>query len=292
MKTVLKISLALLVSLGVTSCETIIDYDLPREDQKLTMDTKLLAGDSISVFIGTTMYPLDNGSPGAPTNATVKIYENGQYLADLTLRDNFFQGGVPYVYSSSEYIKSGNSYKIEASLEGYETIHAEQFVREAVRIDETYFDASRQELTFTFNDPETKDDHYLITIYEAEYSYRYSYSTRDIAVDFFDQDYFVDPFGEEEKYGQRGYMSDQYFNGQKKTVTLQIPSFYDDEFDDYRYYVELWRITADLYEHERTKSAAFLSENPFAEPVQIYSNVANGYGIVGGAAIDREQFYP
>lgn len=286
--------LSLLIAFAMlSSCETIIDYDLPREADKLTIDTKLLVGDTVAVIIGTSIYSLENSDPGLPKNASVKLYENNVEVATLKYRANSQSSFSPNSYTCDYRISENNTYKVEAALNGYPTAFGEQLVKESIPVETVAFDTNTRDLEFTFIDPASKDDFYLITIIERTQSYRYAYTTDDIAINFFDDQYFEDPFGESEKYGLNGYLSDQYFNGKTKTVRLNIPQFstgYDDE--KFRFQVELWRVSADLYEHERTKAISHTSDNPFSEPVQVYSNIENGYGIVGSAAVQRKLFFP
>lgn len=273
----------------IFSCETTIDYDLPQEPSKITIDSKLLVGNSPLVYVYTSVSALSRQDPPEVTNAEVKLYENGVFVSKLSPELNLY--GQTF-YTSNHKISSDQHYKVEVSLPEYETAFGEGLTKDAVPVSSTVFDTSNFNLEFTFQDPPTSGDYYLITVRSLTDSYPIQYSTNDVVINFFDEDTFDDPFsGSGEKYGQNGYMTDQLFNGKTKTVRMTIQDR-DISNNQTPRLIELWRISEDLYNHERTKAVAWQSENPFSEPVQIYSNIENGYGIVGTAAVNRKQFFP
>lgn len=285
-------------TLLLVSCETTIDYDLPTEPSKITIDTKLKTGDSVAVVVGTSIYALSSNNPILmDTTAKVWLYENNVPVSRLTITENPAPRNVRFFFSSDYKLKANQTYKVEASLNGYTTAFGEGISKDSVPISSTQFDSISKNLVLTFQDPPTKGDYYMITISNQSPYYLHNYSTNDVVLDFFDNTSFDDPFGDgsgNEKYGTNGYLSDQYFNGKTKTLKLRIDEIYvgNDPNFDIRYYVQLWRISEDLYEHQRTKAIAWQSDNPFSEPVQIYSNISNGYGIVGTVALSSKQFYP
>jgi len=277
------------IALLLSACETTIDYDLPQEPSKITIDTKLLVDDTPIVHVFTSVSALSRQDPSEAVGAEVMLYENGVFVSELPM------GQSPYgqpIYTSNYPIKANQVYKVQVALPNYTTAFGEGLAKEAIPITNVVFDSISHDLAFTFQDPPTKEDYYLITARAITNDYSIYYSTNDVVIDFFEDNSFDDPFGGSgEKFGEKGYMSDQYFNGKTKTVRITIEEdlVY---FPEGRFYIELWRISEDLYNHQRTKAIAWTSENPFSEPVQIHSNIENGYGIVGTAAVSREQFYP
>ncbi|WP_417589915.1 DUF4249 domain-containing protein [Owenweeksia hongkongensis] len=272
-----------------SSCETTIEYDLPQEPNKITIDSKLVEGDTPVVHVFTSTYTLSRDNPGKPKNAEVSLIENGIEVSKLTVQSNLY--GETY-YSSDYQILPNELYRVQVSLPEYETAFGEGLTKEAVPVSSTIFDTSSNDLEFTFQDPPTSGDYYLITVKSLTDSYPISYSTNDVVINFFDEYTFDDPFSSGgEKIGQNGYMTDELFNGKTKTVRMTVRDI-DIPHNQTPRLIELWHISEDLYNHERTKAVAWQSENPFSEPAQIYSNITNGYGIVGTAAVDRKQFFP
>lgn len=297
MKT-LKHTVKLFIGLIIfASCETTIDYDLPTEPSKITIDTKLRTGDSAAVVVGTSIYALSSNNPILmDTTATVLLYENNVPVSQLEITENPSPRNVRFFFSSDYKLKANQTYKVEASLNGYNTASGEGILKDPIPITSTQFDSTSKNLILTFQDPPTKDDYYMITVSDSSMNDFYYYSTNDVVLDFFDASSFDDPLGDgsgNEKYGMNGYLSDQYFNGKTKTLSVKVDNIINEAaFYGISYHVQLWRISHDLYEHERTKAVAWQSDNPFSEPVQIYSNISNGYGIVGTVALSSKQFYP
>ncbi len=279
-------------SILFSACEITIDYDLPQIPDRITIETRLTAGDSASVIVGTSKYALSNKDPEFLNfDATVWLYENNIPVSQLIPTPN--TSGINFSYTSNYQLKTNQVYKVEAAINGYSNAFGEGLLKEPVPINSTEYDSINRNLKFTFHDPPTAGDYYMITLSAGfQSNYPIYFSTNDISIDFFVDESFSDPFGgNEEDYGDKGYFTDQYFNGKDKSIRITIldEGF---QFNNVPLTIELWRINKDLYDHERTKAVAWESENPFSEPVQIYSNIENGYGIVGTVAVSKRQFYP
>lgn len=95
-------------------------------------------------------------------------------------------------------------------------------------------------------------------------------------------------------YNQYGIFSDELFNGHVKEINFSIwknSNFIYDEYkekypfygyDSTKNYVNLVQISKEMYLYLKTKTEALSSQNnPFSEPVQIYSNIRGGTGILG-----------
>ncbi len=75
--------------------------------------------------------------------------------------------------------------------------------------------------------------------------------------------------------------SDIQFNGRSESFDAYYPIY--SEFDSTKIYAQLISISAEYYKYIKSivlyKSS---NDNLFSEPVQVYSNVQNGFGIVLG----------
>ena len=91
-------------------------------------------------------------------------------------------------------------------------------------------------------------------------------------------------------------LHDLLFNGQNKALEIELKDFEKDIYidkDGYFYSYKTLSIT--LYLHNISKSYYYYrtslelyenaSRNPFAQPVQVFSNISNGFGIFAGAQI-------
>ena len=90
-------------------------------------------------------------------------------------------------------------------------------------------------------------------------------------------------------------ITDALFNGGRKQLVLRIPSFYADTFVDTvdgrpittNAQVKLKHVSEDYVRYLKSyRKAADNSGNPFAEPVNVFTNVKNGYGLFSLIAVD------
>ena len=97
---------------------------------------------------------------------------------------------------------------------------------------------------------------------------------------------------------EQGLFNDLVFNGQTKSLQVSIPKFFLEEEYIYQdgntvYESGLKKIRFYLhnislpYFYFRTSLQAYdqTSGSPFAQPVQVYSNIENGFGIFAGAQV-------
>ena len=80
-------------------------------------------------------------------------------------------------------------------------------------------------------------------------------------------------------------MKDVNFNGRQKQLKVSVASYM---LNDIKYssrppsrpYVKVYQVTEEYFKYIKSLSAyQNSSDNPFAEPVNVYTNIANGYGI-------------
>ena len=93
----------------------------------------------------------------------------------------------------------------------------------------------------------------------------------------------LNPFMDETSYsGDDALFSDILFNGETKQIEFTIFLGKIDEGEDVlsSLKVELRNVSESYYYYYRSVDLHQMNEgNPFAEPVQVYSNVENGLGI-------------
>lgn len=85
--------------------------------------------------------------------------------------------------------------------------------------------------------------------------------------------------------------SDQLFNGREYEFTVESRLREGDEGTNY-VVVELQSITRELYNYiKSTMLYRITPQDSYTEPIMIYSNVENGWGIFGGISTDRHVVY-
>ena len=96
--------------------------------------------------------------------------------------------------------------------------------------------------------------------------------------------------GEVSAYGTAFVFSDDFLNGKTYTLKFNIGNTYysynNDE--DSNMAISLHTINEEQYQYAVSRELQYENEgNPFAEPVQVYNNIENGYGIFVGYSSDQ-----
>ncbi|WP_412068818.1 DUF4249 family protein [Rubrivirga sp. IMCC43871] len=83
---------------------------------------------------------------------------------------------------------------------------------------------------------------------------------------------------------------DDTFDGRTKTFTLSPSDRYAEGYRDGRLRIQIAALSADLYDAYRISYFSGGDDNPFAEPVNLPTNVVGGYGIVGAVTLAEATF--
>jgi hypothetical protein len=230
------------------------------------------------------------------TNGLILLYEN-----------NVLKDTLVYETSSGSYLVkrntravSGNTYSIKASAQGFTTIEAETKtpkttpIQSITRRPNVKKDANGNfldEVKITFTDDPSVANYYLFRVRQPQYqggtnvSYTGIGCMRSTDRDIEGRD-AGDPTDFERCIDNEFFLRDINFNGKVKELILFIrherlePFLIPGTNRAVKSIVELHSITADQYKYRKSLSAYRDAEdNPFAEPVLVYGNVKNGYGI-------------
>ena len=286
-----------LVSIVFISCETVIDVDIPTEPAKLVINSTLIPGQPFRVNLSTSQHILDDSDYKNITGAEIKIYEDGQLLTTLpdSAKGNYISGSfMP---------KIGRKYRIEAGKNGFETVTAEERLPEksarivSVKVDtvETNdFGYIQKRLEFDIEiEDGNEENYYEIIIARTNVWQRYdnivgpplvvdTISSKDL--EYLESDNAS--LEEFQNYGQSIYFDDGLFNGKKYHITVSAQyrsnSGWEGILEDY-YEIYLRNTSEAYYLYKRsTELQNWTEDDPFAQPVQVYNNINNGYGIFAG----------
>ena len=274
--------LFLFVLLLFGSCveEVTLEFD---HEPKLCINC-ILNPDSLIKASVTLSHSLDNSAQFEPVNnANIKLYEDDIFKGELT-----FLGMGKYLLKQKP--ESGKDYKIIVEAQGYETLEAFTKVPEKPLLNYSK-DTTRIlenvnwpliDLNVQIIDKQGAD---LYWIYQTWIVNGVKYGGASQAINA----PFVDPFNRiidtEEKYGFRFFlqvrMTDEGYDGQKLNFT--IPDIVENNRTQHF-------LKADKHYDKYIKTVIInrlneTDELPFYEPIQIYSNIENGYGIFGSCAI-------
>ncbi len=289
------------------SCEKTVIVDVPVQPSKLVVNGIVQANNVFAIKVSKSVAVLASTTFNSfkVDNALVTLYENG-ILKDTFLYNNLTNNYVPINGTVSLVNKT---YKLVASLNGFATVDAETTtpsnitIQNISRIKNARTDANgntQDEVKLKFVDNATELNYYIFKIKkpnynngaQVQYDNIYCIISNDVDIDRTSN---ADPTDVNSCIDREFLMSDKNFNGSTKIITLFIDSYNLDEYTNpfnqrkYKSIVEINSISKNYYNYRRSVQTYRDNEdNPFSEPVLVYSNVNNGYGIFTTYTLGRD----
>lgn len=272
-------------------CEKEVPFDSDNETSKLVLNS-LFTPDSIwSVHVSRSLSVLDNGDLDSVFDATVTITDDIGSPAIL-LHHNL--AGF-YIADSARPIPN-RTYTLNASAPTYEPVSATNAIPGAVQIlnlDTTFIynpDSSVDlKVSITFNDPAGLANFYLVEMIRYD---TISFGMDTIGYSFPEYMTCTDPNIETESEFDNVYryllFKDSSFDGQEYTLDFEVENFIHDNSGgggNFKASASLNLISSsEAFFNYRRSYLAYqrVDGNPFAQPVQVYTNVEGGYGIFAG----------
>ena len=295
-----------------SSCERTVTLDLPEHESKLVVNS-IFSNDSIwKLSVSQSTGILDNDDFGFMDNAEVTIYQDGNFLETLSLETietttyDYTTGQeeieeIPF-YTSENVATSNHEYSVEVAVNGFETASATATLPTPVNISEVTvenlfadveegYQQQEGSLSITFDDPEGENFYELKVWAAFEYTYS-DYIFNDSINDYIAQEVTEEVFyniyletndvalsNDANKSGQSILFTDEFFEGDTKTLALQT---YDAIPLDGSIVVELRSISKEVYLYNSSyNNQRWSRDDPFSEPIFVYSNIENGFGIFG-----------
>jgi len=281
------------------SCEKDITLNLKEPEDMLCLDCILEAGNDSVVIYVTKVQSVENTGDLVPAdNAEIILQKDGEILPGIMNKGN----GKYVLYQTPE---EGKTYQIQVNVDGYKPLLAEtkvplkpmvevDFVRDTI-YDETIWKGYRTYISLLVHltDLPTKDNYWFMRAYMRSIggkpygSYAISYQTDNLLFDafnrYYNQDYsyrftsydYIAALRLDDSSMKNGNIRFSMSAGNQPTVFVINA---DENFDKY-YKSSIKQFLT--YEYD---------ELPIFEPVQIYSNVENGFGIFGSIAVTRFYF--
>lgn len=285
-----------------TACEKEVEIKVPVKDPSLVIMALQEKGEYVVASIGRSRHILEP-QPGfdlrehySVKNAQVVLYE------DATAIDTLIYSPSEYIYMSkyNRVMVDGRTYTLKANAPGFKEVSSETIVPSQSQIVETRWNRNVRtnsygekidEVIIKFNDPAGERNFYLIKVFQPSIPNFGDYTVGCVSTtdkDIETVGYDDDPIETDDCIdGGNLLLRDVNFNGAQKQVKLNIiSSFLDNTWTDpntgqtARPYVKVYRITESHFKFAKSYSVFDnADDNPFAEPVNVYSNVRNGYGI-------------
>ncbi len=281
------------------ACETTekID-DFPLRPSQLVVNC-FFTQDNIWEFqVSKSLSVLDNADLKLINNATIKLFKDSDLIETLTK-----QGADGLYRCGNSLPQIGHEYSIEVSSPDFaNTLFAKELTPQAVPVsnvsavirDSHFYENERYDgriyyggnvegnFNILFTDPPGAENFYQLsiyyydTVYIQEDSMEYEINRNEITI--WSDDAAVENDGD---YNTKLLITDYIFNGEDYQLKV--------DFRDWRprrgrqYYIQLITINRSGYLYRKSIDDYNKARNdPFAEPVQIFCNIENGYGIFSG----------
>ena len=288
------------LSLFLLGCETTekID-DFPLRPSQLVVNCYFHENAIFEFQVSKSLSVLDNADLKLVNDATVKLFKNNELLETLTE-----QSEDGWYRAENTRPETGEEYSIEVSSPDFEQVLlSTELAPQKVLIsdvsvqvrDSSYYEYETGEgrkeywgqaegsFNITFSDPASFENFYALSVffidtmyYDYENPPRISVEKRNVSIS--SDDASIENDGD--NYIKLLFR-DLLFDGQAYQLKI--------DFEDWQarrgkeYFIELTSLQKGGYLYKRSIGDYYQARNdPFAEPVQIYSNIENGYGIFTG----------
>ena len=252
--------------------EVVVPIDVEDPDPVLAVGAYFSNNmDSYNIAVSQAVGALSDLENTNQDSALIQIFEEGLLFDEFILNrfalEDFEQDFVP-----------GNNYRLQVSKSGFETISAEAVYPSLVEIDTAYFrennvvgefDEELKQVQINFQDPVGSN------FYEIKAYIFYEFDSETYLYPLYPSN---DQFNGQRGRGEGLFFSDENFEGELAEIIINYSDFEVEE--DAEVILELRHITEDYLLFDLSLELAFNSnDNPFSEPVQVKSNIENGFGV-------------
>ena len=290
---------------SIISCEKIITFEGEDIVPKLVINSIFEKDSIFKVHVSNSKSIVGNGSISNISNASVLIKDiNGNIIDSLIYGNNGF-------YIGQQKPNQITDYKLEVNHTNYSSVYSIDNLPSLITINNidtntiisNDFDdlEERIELTVSFDDPFGTQNFYLVESFvSGPYGFIYNDDTiweansdTTLQVEMILTDEVFQNNGNPKQ--NSGIFNDLLFDGQTKLLNLEISKSTISEKEGKRIIVNsdhikfyLHNISMDYYYYLTSLNLYNdRSGNPFAQPVQVFSNIENGFGIFAGAQISK-----
>ena len=275
---------------GGAACTTVVDFDIPL-DKPWVVVNSLFSPDSVWQVKVTYSKNILDIAPGSNflsiRNAVVTIHDPGNLVIE-TLTGSSDKSNL-YSYKGKTKPMPGQSYSVQVSIKDEHIRQSINKVPTYVPITSVEVDSSRVidggpiEMKINFKDPATEKNYYTLKIIEDAF---YIFNKDTV---WYTQEIFYEVVKQSLSNDERGLeklVNDNLFNGKDYTFHVNLYnrrySFGSQIFQQH-VRVVLLSISEEYYRYFTTKSLQdYTNGDPFAQPVQVFTNVENGLGIFAG----------
>ena len=290
-----------ILSVFFASCDIVVDLDIPEHKRVLVVNSILTTDSMINTSISHSVGAFDASSISYVNNATVEVYEDGVLLGNMDeqaslTHDSSGELDSTYVYNFNQKPVAGKIYSYEIVHPDYEAVRASTTVPAAVKLninDVTLLSEQDYEkhyrVRFSFNDA-SEDNFYRLRLRNPN---RYS------GFDYFESNdaSMISSAGIQSDgatfYGDEALFDDEMFNGTEKEISIDLFDYksfwFEEEGIEVQFILELTSVSESYYTYIRSLRAHYNNQDQFifaGEPVQVFTNIENGLGVLGSMSVD------
>jgi len=275
----------------IYSCEKIIDIDIPDREKKIVLNSLITPDSIVKIHLSESESILNAGFLiDIIEDATVQLYENNSFATLL-----LYTSEGCYV-SSDFYPREENQYRVEVSVPGKDPVSSSVLIPDPVKIisidtNVVIIDEMGAELQvrLKFVDPKEVENYYIVKAksYGKEPENPALFGPVNVYLE--SESPIISQYGKPE----RGLVfSDKLIDGSTYELSFDL-YFYpygSDSLSTFIYFY-LQSISESYYYYVVSKAMQEeLTDNPFAEPVQVYNNIEGGLGIFGAYSSSVDSF--
>ncbi len=274
------------------SCERTIEFKGTNEDDKIVVNSILVSeNDTFEIDIYKSLFVLAHDSLIYIENAEIELYVN-----DVKQNDIKELNPGKFIINNAN-LKEGDQLNLIVSAPSYQSVQTSTYIPSNVPINsckfvnknspDIYYDDSVTYFTINIDDPPEESNFYEINLYKTGKYYHayddYEYNLLELDIDSEDpvlNEYYS-------WYNDGLYFDDKLINGKNYNLIFYAYQDIDTAYHD-TIIVELRSLSKELFLY-RTSFYKQLDaqDNPFAQPVQVFSNVEEGAGIFAGYSATR-----
>ncbi len=253
------------------SCKKVINLNVEEKEKKIVLNSILQNNEKIVLNLTKSKSIIDDSDMEYIDNATIVLTENGTPITSKN-----YTGNGSYIFN--HIAKKGNTYKIEISNGDLKTIKAETSI-----LNPNLFDIIDTSSTKYY------DENYLSIkmkiLNTDENSYYFLECLNENGDNIYTES--MDLKVEENYWGDYLLFNNLISGGGDIDFQFITPKYFYDDMGgngsaNSTIYIVLHRVDKALYNYELSLHLQnSTSEDPFAEAVQVYNNIENGFGIFG-----------
>ena len=279
---------------SLCACEQVIEPDLPEHPPRLVLHAFFTSDGAWTAHVARSFGILEPRSVhGRPVvaDAAVELLAGDRVVGELEFND----AALAYVFGDST-LQAGETYSLRVAAPGFETSRATDTVPVPVPTSVLSYralpssrsdsgDSVEVSLKLEIEDPPGEENYYQVSLYRVfagrgASRIEFSISTKDPSITA-DNNVGGSPVEEGGFEGNAPYFRDTLFDG--RTHEIELSRDFDRRDDLSGIHLQVLYISEAYYQYLKTaRLHDDTQDNPFAEPLNVYGNVENGYGIFAG----------